>query len=387
MKITAPKKSLAAALGHCAGVADKRSTIAICSNVLLRADDSGLTASATNLATSVKATVAGATVVEPGATTVPAAAILARVRAMPEGDVTITVTDGEAMAITAKGSSRRYKLVGLAADDFPTLPEPSGDVSCDISAATLASLLGRTAWAADADPSRTNVSGVYFESVAGSGRKKGSTLEMVATDGQQGAFASVYVKGSPLPAWVIMMPTRSATEMRKLMVGRDGDVRFATDGKHMFIGVDGLGVSARLLDHTTFPPLKSIIDRMGIHSTGTASVGQLNDAMKAMAIVATEGDIATSGLVIIDAQADHMLVTTDSAGGSAGGDRIPFDIDTPGRRVGLSVNFVFNVLNSFGDENEVTIRFTDAELGPVIFEPTISDKLTKHWAIVMPRKP
>ena len=72
MKVTVERSTLLKSLGHVHRVVERRNTIPILSNLLLRGSEDGLKLKATDLDIEVVETVP-ADIVEPGATTVPSA--------------------------------------------------------------------------------------------------------------------------------------------------------------------------------------------------------------------------------------------------------------------------------------------------------------------------
>ena len=84
MRATVERSHLLKSLGHVHRVVERRNTIPILSNVLLRTDGSSLTMKATDLDLEVTETVP-ADIGQPGATTVPAHILHDIVRKLPDG--------------------------------------------------------------------------------------------------------------------------------------------------------------------------------------------------------------------------------------------------------------------------------------------------------------
>ena len=124
MQVTVSKKELLRLLARCQGVADKKSTMPVLGNVLIEATANGLRLSATDLFLSVSGEVP-AEVTTKGSVAVGARDLFERVKAMPDGKLSITTTDGASTTIRAVGQPRRYTLHGIPGTDFPQLPEPA----------------------------------------------------------------------------------------------------------------------------------------------------------------------------------------------------------------------------------------------------------------------
>jgi DNA polymerase-3 subunit beta len=173
MELVAPKKHLEKLLSRCQGVADKKSTMPVLANVLLSAEGSTLTIAATDLYLTISGSM-DAEIKRPGSVALPARDVHERVKAMPDGPVKITVTNGSATTLQAVGSARRYTVHGLPGSDFPQLPEPAADAATiDISVAMLQKLVKRTIFSISNDETRPHLNSALFECRAAKGPKPG----------------------------------------------------------------------------------------------------------------------------------------------------------------------------------------------------------------------
>jgi DNA polymerase-3 subunit beta len=105
MKVTVERAALLKALGHVHRVVERRNTIPILSNVLLRAGDGGLRLKATDLDMEVTEEVP-ADVSQAGATTVPAHVIYDIVRKLPDGAQVSLETTGDAGQMSSAQAGR-----------------------------------------------------------------------------------------------------------------------------------------------------------------------------------------------------------------------------------------------------------------------------------------
>ena len=119
MRATVERSNLLKSLGHVHRVVERRNTIPILSNVLLRADSGGLTLKATDLDLEVTESVA-AEVAQPGATTVPAHILYDIVRKLAEG-AEVSLDTGEGAQLALRSGRSRFSLQVLPESDFPDL--------------------------------------------------------------------------------------------------------------------------------------------------------------------------------------------------------------------------------------------------------------------------
>src|ERR1043166_8491226 len=100
MDLVIPKKDLLRLVSRCQGVADKKSAMPALANILLAAEGSSLRVAATDLYLAVSGQTQ-AEVATPGSVAVPAKDLLERVKAMPEGPIQITSSEGAQTTLKA----------------------------------------------------------------------------------------------------------------------------------------------------------------------------------------------------------------------------------------------------------------------------------------------
>ena len=102
------------------GVVERKNTIPILSNILLRAADGHLSFTSTDLDLTLLSQ-AEAKVTRPGSVTVPARKLFDLIRNLPEADVNLKLLDNHYLGVTCQRSN--FRLVAQPAEDFPTVPK------------------------------------------------------------------------------------------------------------------------------------------------------------------------------------------------------------------------------------------------------------------------
>src|ERR1700704_1581837 len=118
MKVTVERAQLLKSLGHVHRVVERRNTIPILGNVLMRAEDARLSLKATDLDLEVTETLP-AEVGPAGATTVPAHMMHDIVRKLPEGAQLSLESSGDRASVTLRAGRARFSLQALPESDFP----------------------------------------------------------------------------------------------------------------------------------------------------------------------------------------------------------------------------------------------------------------------------
>ncbi len=120
MKVTVERAQLLKSLGHVHRVVERRNTIPILGNVLVRAENATLSLKATDLDLEVTETLA-AEVAGAGSTTVPAHMFYDIVRKLPDGSQIVLEADGDRSVLAIRAGRSRFTLQTLPESDFPDL--------------------------------------------------------------------------------------------------------------------------------------------------------------------------------------------------------------------------------------------------------------------------
>src|SRR5437879_7342741 len=155
MEFTIRKFDLLQELTLIQGVVERKTTIPILANVLVRAEGSVLGVAATDFEIALKSVCVAKTTV-PGTMTLPAKRLYEIIRALPDKE--IKFKRGEANWVTVTCGSSRFRIAGLPQDDFPALPEPKSSVG-KIPASVLAKLITRTIFAISPEDPKYTLSG------------------------------------------------------------------------------------------------------------------------------------------------------------------------------------------------------------------------------------
>ncbi|MGZ3416254.1 MAG: DNA polymerase III subunit beta [Polyangiales bacterium] len=371
MDVTLSKKDLLRIFGRTQGVADKKSTMPILSNVLVQADKDGtLRASATDLFMAVT-TLSNAEVKAAGSIAVPAKELVERVKAMPEGSVQISTTEGASVLIKAVGAKREFRLRGMPGEDFPALPKPDAKATeINVSASTLSDLIARTHFSISADETRPHLNSALFE-------WDGDIVRMVTTDGHRLTKYEVAAEGGQKANFTLLVPLKGISELRRLSedLGGQGGLKLLRGGPNVFFSTNDSTLAIKLVD-AQFPPYQQVIPQ---RTEGAVRVSRLAliDVLRAMSVAASE----RTGSVKLSLTKGTMRVTSENPDSGDALDEIPVDYAGADMTIGFNVRYIIDALGAL-DEDEIELGLS-GELDPVVIKP-VSDR--KYLAIVMPMR-
>jgi DNA polymerase-3 subunit beta len=251
MIITTKREELLKPLLLVGNVVQRRQTLPILSNVLLRGDAGGhLELVATDLEVEIRAR-AAVEVQDPGEITLPARKLMDICRALPDGaDIRLEIEGERATLRSGRG---RYSLGTLPAADYPTI-EPSGAAQAlALPSGVLRRLMEKTQFAMAQQDVRYYLNGMLFEFA-------GKRLRTVATDGHRLALCEVMLgEDSGLDSQLIL-PRKAVLELTRFLGEPDeeADVGLDIGSSHIKVTIGDLEFTSKLVDGR-FPDYQRVI--------------------------------------------------------------------------------------------------------------------------------
>jgi len=370
MEFSVKKSDLLKELDLAQGVVEKKATIPILSNLLLEAESDHVRLSATDLELGIY-TKFPAKVKKQGAGTIPARRLVEIVRSLPEAEVKLKMLENHWFQLTCERSS--FKLVGMARDNYPSLPAVPGSLA-SIPPGALATVIRRTSFAVSSEESRYTLNGALL-------LLKPETLAMVATDGHRLALAEADVKvGGVSNELRILVPRKAMGELEKLLAGAGDDtlVELSKDDSHLFFSVGDRILIARLLTGQ-FPNYEAVLPKE------TPRVVELEkdilgSALRRVALLADERSHA------IKLQLDKGRLDLSSTSGEYGEaqESIDADYEKEAMEIGFNYQYLLDFLSVLGDSTKVRLELQDEQSAGQL-RPT-GEETYRYRYVVMPMR-
>ncbi len=254
MKVTVERVTLLKSLGRVHRIVERRNTIPVLSNILLRVQDDGLLLKTTDLDIEVTETIAADTI-QSGATTIPAHVIHDIVRKFPEGAQISLETSDEIGQIVVRSGRSRFVLQTLPEADFPDIAEGDFSHEFTIPAIDLKRLIEKTQFAISTEETRYYLNGIFFHVIEENGQ---TCMRAVATDGHRLARVDV-----PAPAGAAGMPgiivsRKAVGEILKLVDDSGEHVKIELSSTKIRLTFNSLVFTSKLIDGT-FPDYQRVI--------------------------------------------------------------------------------------------------------------------------------
>jgi DNA polymerase-3 subunit beta len=369
MEFTVRKFDLLQELTLIQGVVERKTTIPILANVLVRAEGGELRIAATDLEIGLKSVCVSKTTV-PGTITLPAKRLYEIVRALPDKE--IKVKRGEANWITLTCGSSRFRIAGLPQDDFPALAEPKSAL-VKIPAGALAKLITRTIFAISTEDSKYTLSGALLLLKPGS-------ITMVATDGHRLAYVEKAETLEDVSEEIkVLVPRKAMSELVR-MISESADtesIGFSRDDTHLFFDMGKRLLISRMLTGQ-FPNYEAVLPRNNDRIV-TVNREEVAAAIKRVAILSDERS-RTVKLALTNAA---MEITASHSDLGEAHETLEVDYNKEDLQVGFNFQYLLDFLTT-ADEPEVNFEFKDSESAAQLKAQPASDYNYRY--VVMPMR-
>ncbi len=254
MKLSIDRAALLRSLNHVQSVVEKRNTIPILSNVLLKAEDGTLAMATTDMDLEINEAVA-AQVDVPGMITAPAHTLHDIVRKLPDSSSVELALDDSGNAMTIKSGRSKFRLSCLPVGDFPEIGGTELPTSFSLPASNLRALIDRTKFAMSTEETRYYLNGIYVHEAESEGVK---VLRAVATDGHRLARFEMPLPDDAVGMPGVIIPRKAINELRKLLEDAADSIQISLSESKIRFTFDHIVLTSKLIDGT-FPNYEQVI--------------------------------------------------------------------------------------------------------------------------------
>lgn len=353
MKITTTKDDLLKGIQVVQNAVSAKNTLPILSHILIEAKKDNIKLTATDLEIGVSVKIDGE-VVEEGSITVPAKKFSEIVKELStQNKITVSVKKGN--SVTIEASKSYFRLMGLAKEDFPQIPEfPTQTKGTDIAKIPqriLKNMIQLTQFAMSHDETRYVLNGILFSF-------KDKTLKLVATDGRRLALIEKDVPEMGNFKKDIIVPTKTIQELNRNL-SEEGDVILHFKENQLQINLGATVITSRLIDGE-YPNYEQVIPKKTKEELKIGTQEFLQAARRASILTNQE-----SQSIKINIIKDRMIITKNTP--DLGEAREELEIDYKGGELAIGFNpiFLIDVLKNVSEEN-IRFGFIDPEKPAVI---------------------
>jgi DNA polymerase III subunit beta len=364
--LKATQEKLLSTLQSVSGIVERRHTLPILANVLIRktGDQMQLTTSDLEIQIRTNAQMDG----DAGnfTTTVGARKLIDILRTMPS-DQTVSI-ESLANKLVLKGGKSRFTLQTLPAEDFPLVQEAAnfGPVF-SVPQKTLKELLAQVSFAMAVHDIRYYLNGILFVA-------EGKTLSLVATDGHRLAFSSAQLDVE-VPKQEVILPRKTVIEMQRLLSDSEGQIEMQFAGNQAKFSFGGMEFVTKLVEGK-FPDYNRVIPKnhKNIITLGRAA---LLATLQRTAILTSE---KFKG-VRLNIEPGTLRVASNNAEQEEAVDELDIDYAGDAIEIGFNVTYLIDALGNMPQEM-VRLELSDSNSSALF---TIPDNATFKY-VVMPMR-
>jgi len=364
MEIRIGKNEFLRGLRLAQGIADRKSTMPMLANVLLRTQGKNqLLVAATDLNVSLSAELKSQNSAE-GGSTLNAKSLNDLIASAPGEDITLKRADNHWAEI--RSGKVTYRIVGMPDRDFPRVPDHREATYTPVESAVLREMIDRTLFSVCNDETRFHLNGVFFEC-------DGSKARMVSTDGHRLSKVERTIANGPKLSAGIIIPKKGLLEMKKVLESGPS-CKLAIKTPHLFLVQEDLAIAVKLID-AQFPPYEQVIPK-DHKKVITIDRVRFIEAMRRAQLMSSE----TRG-VKVAASKEGITIASDNP--DLGEVREELDAEYNGEPIAIGFNpkYVVELLGQMASD-QVTLSL-GGELDPGLIKPMGSDE---YLGVVMPMR-
>jgi len=365
MKTIIKREDILVPLQQIIGAVERRQTLPILGNVLLKSTGGDLTLSATDLELEMVARVK-AERTEDFQTTIPARKLLDICKALPEASMINFNIEEKRVALTSARS--RFSLATLPAQDFPSLDEIDVQSSFSLPQSLLKGLLDKTSFAMAQQDVRYYLNGILMEiSPAG--------VKLVATDGHRLALSQAALDIGVGEHRQIIIPRKAVLELSRLLDSTDSPARCELSQNHFRIETAELVFTTKLIDGK-FPDYERVIPVDG-NKTMRTGRETLKQAMSRIAILSNEKYRG----IRLTFSSGNLSIQANNPDQEEAEEELQVDYNEGDMEIGFNVTYLIDVLNVLGSE-KVQVKLKDSNSSAIISDSEDESSLY----VVMPMR-
>jgi len=327
--VKASRDALLKPLQVVSGIVERRQTLPILANILVRKDGERVSFTATDLELQIQTSAPIGAGKDVAATTVAARKLVDILRALPEADVALSLASKKLAVASGKS---RFNLQTLAAEEFPTVAQAEFTADFTLPAATLKYLLSMVHFAMAQQDIRYYLNGMLLV-------VDGTTVRAVATDGHRLALCEVAKDGEAAGSKIeAIIPRKTIMELARLLPDTDDAVRVQMAPTQVKFSFGDIELISKLVEGK-FPDYQRVVPAA---NTKSFVIGRedLMHALQRAAILTTD---KFKGVRLVLAPASLKINSTNADQEDAQ-EELEIDYTGDGLDIGFNVNYLLDVL-------------------------------------------
>jgi DNA polymerase III subunit beta len=352
--LKATQDKVLSVLQSVAGIVERRHTLPILANVLIRKAGNQVQLTTSDLEIQIRTTADLGGDAGNFTTTVGARKLIDILRTMPP-DQTVSLESSQ-NKLLLKGGKSRFTLQTLPAEDFPLVQEAASfGPTFSVPQKVLKDLLAQVSFAMAVHDIRYYLNGILFVA-------EGRQLSLVATDGHRLAFASATLDVDIAQRQEVILPRKTVLEMQRLLSDAEGaiEMQFASNQAKFSFG--GMEFVTKLVEGK-FPDYNRVIPKNHKNQV-TLGRAPLLASLQRTAILTSE---KFKG-VRLNIEPGTLRVASNNAEQEEAVDELDIDYGGDAIEIGFNVTYLIDALANMG-QDMVKMELADANSSALITNP------------------
>ncbi len=365
MKFSIQKDNIIGELQLLHAIVEKRNTMPILANILIKASGKEIELIGTDLEVGLK-THFPAQIEEEGSITISGNKVFEIVKSLPDGEI-VTFKESEDLTMEITSGESEFKVLCLPKEDYPQVPEPKFEKNIVLPLDKLKEMIDRV-YSAITQEQRYYLSGALLI-------LKDNCLELVSTDGHRLAYTSNCIEDMKLANEIrAIVAKKTLSELRKF---EDDSVEFDLDESNLFFKVKNRTLTSRIIEGK-FPNFQAVMPKDNPNIL-LVSKEEITDAVRRVSLFSTE---RSKGIKFYIEKNKIKLFSSNPEMGEA---RDKVDIDYKGEdlEIGFNSQYLLDFLSTVSAER-VRFELKDTN-SSVLMKPEAEEEI-KHIYVIMPMK-
>jgi DNA polymerase-3 subunit beta len=379
MKLTIERAALLKALSHVQSVVERRTTIPILSNVLLRAEAGQLALSATDMDVEIVERVA-AQIARDGRTTAPAHTLYDIVRKLREGAQIEIETpkdiDGGRNEMVLRSGRSIFTLACLPPEDYPVMSAGDLPHRFSLSAGQLRTLIDRTRFAISTEETRYYLNGIYLHATKSD---DAPVIRAVATDGHRLARFEMSAPEGAVGMPGIIVPRKTVLELRKLVDEGDEAVQIALSESKIRVAIGTAELTSKLIDGT-FPDYDRVIPANN-DKILDVDCREFAEAVDRVSTISTE----RSRAVKLGIERGSLTISATSPENGLAVEEVEARYDSAPLEIGFNSRYLLDITDQISGE-DVRLKMADAGSPTILCDAAAEADGASALYVLMPMR-
>lgn len=351
--LKATQEKVLSALQAVAGIVERRHTLPILANVLIRKSGPQIELTTSDLEIQVRTTAELGGDSGNFATTVGARKLIDILRSMPV-DQTVSLSAAQ-NKLTLQGGKSRFTLQTLPSDDFPLVQEAADfGPMFSVPQKTLKHLINQVHFAMAVHDIRYYLNGILFVA-------EGKSLTLVATDGHRLALAQATLDVE-IPKQEVILPRKTVLELQRLLRDEDTVIEMRFAGNQAKFSFSGMEFVSKLVEGK-FPDYNRVIPKNHKNAV-TLGRAPLLASLQRAAILTSE---KFKG-VRVNIEPGTLRIASSNAEQEEAKEELEIDYAGDAIEIGFNVTYLIDALTNMSQEM-IKVELQDTNSSALITVP------------------